>query len=390
MNKRIRKAICFIIAIAVIISINSEVESLGANVYAAGYTLSYNTSSFFALYNIGSGKYLNINYNRNANNTNVDIYTWDGTAGEKYKLAMCGSGYKIIPQCATNKVLNVYGNSAKNGSNICIWSYTGHNTQQFIFEYNPSYKAFIIRSANNKNLVLTATGSKNSSNVCLKTYQAGNKFQLWLSNAITVKENKTSTKTSSAATTAANVSNKATTAAKAATTTSSGLKSYTYKGTKYTILSNATTYSGSRYNQFNSNYKSTFGKQGCGSCACACAIAIKKNKHTDPKKYWVKGSGCTLSKYGSVGSVTGEAATLKKSIELIKAKTPGVLQMSSPDNHFVTVIGYKTDANTSKPSRSDILVMDPGDGKIKTLTEAMKYNYNKKIVNSVRWFKSIY
>ena len=213
MKNKIKKMLSVIIAI---ITIFTNVGFAETKVYAASYTLTYNTTSFFTFKNIGTGRYLNIYGNKKANNTNVDIYSWDGTTGQKFKLSKSGSGFRMTAQCATSKALNVYGNSAKNGSNVCLWSPTGHTTQQFTFEYNSTYKAFIIRSVNNKNLVLTATGSKNSSNVCLKTYQAGNKNQLWGTSAITVKENKAATKTTIVTKATTNVTNKATSATKAA------------------------------------------------------------------------------------------------------------------------------------------------------------------------------
>ena len=187
---------------------------------------------------------------------------------------------------------------------------------------------------------------------------------------------------------ASSFSNTVSNAITAASVAAKGLKTYTYKGKKYAIIPNATTYTGSAFNQFNKSYKSTFGNVGCSATACACAISIMKKAKKDPRKYWTK-NGCILSNYGSVGSTSGEKAVLKKCINLVDSKKPGILQMSSPSTHYVTVVGYRIGVNVNSVSRSDILVMDPATGTIKTLPEAMSYNNNKRKIDAVRWFNSL-
>ena len=165
------------------------------NASAASYSVSVTTGKYYQLINVKSKKLLNVYGNRNANNTNVTVYARDKTSGQNFKFVKNGSGYLLIPQCATSRALNIYGNSAKNGSNVCIWSTTKHSTQTWIPEYVPKYSAYILRSANNKSLVLTAVGSSNSSNVCVKTYSAGNQYQLWTCSGLKAVINRTSTNT---------------------------------------------------------------------------------------------------------------------------------------------------------------------------------------------------
>ena len=153
---------------------------------SAAYSLTVTTGKYYCLYNIGGRKYLNVYGNRNANNTNVTLWAYDNTNGERFRLVRSGSGYALIPQCAPSRALNVYGDYAKNASNVCIWSQTGHSTQGWIVEYVPAQKGYIFRSANNKNLALAAAGNQNGSNVCLKKYNTGDKYQIWLCNAIKV------------------------------------------------------------------------------------------------------------------------------------------------------------------------------------------------------------
>lgn len=160
---------------------------------ATSYSVSVKTGTYYTIKNVGSGKMLNVYGNRSANNTNITVYSADGTTGQLFKFTKVGSSYTITPKCATNKVLNVYGSASKQNSNVCLWSKTGHSTQGWVVEYNPSKDGFIIRSANNKNYVLAATGSKNSSNVCLKKYNANDNYQVWRCNGLTVKQNTSTT-----------------------------------------------------------------------------------------------------------------------------------------------------------------------------------------------------
>lgn len=154
------------------------------------YVEKITTGKYVTVKNAGSGKLLNVYKNQNKNNANVTVYQSDGTSGQQFKFVKSGNSYIIVPKCATSRVVNVYGSSAKNNANVCLWSKTGHNTQTWVIEYNSVRKGFVIRSANNRNYVLTATGSKNSSNVCLKKYNANDKYQVWISSALSVANNK--------------------------------------------------------------------------------------------------------------------------------------------------------------------------------------------------------
>lgn len=150
----------------------------------AAAKVNVNTSKYFTLKNVGSGKYLNIYGNQNRNNVNVDVYAKDGTSGQDFKFTRIDSGknsYTLTPRCATGRRVNVYGDSAKNKSNVCLWSRTNHSTQCWIPEAVSG--GYILRCANNTNYVLTATGSRNSSNVNIQKYSAGNKYQIWTCSA---------------------------------------------------------------------------------------------------------------------------------------------------------------------------------------------------------------
>ncbi len=161
---------------------------LGVTVLPAGAAseVEVKTDDYYALYNAATGKVLNVYYNRSANGTNVDLYDMDYTDSVYWKFTASGSNYVLSPRNAKGSALNVYGDYAKNGTNVCIWSKTGHSTQSWVVEAVSG--GFILRSANNTAVVLTAAGLRNNSNVHLQTYQPGNSYQVWTSDALSVKE----------------------------------------------------------------------------------------------------------------------------------------------------------------------------------------------------------
>lgn len=168
--------------LSMLLAIVTVISMLSVGGISASAATKVTTNKYYTIRNSGSKSYLNIYANRNANNTNVTVWAWDGTSGEDLMFVPCGKGYLVVPRCAPNRALNIYGNTAKNGSNVCIWSTTRHSTQIWIPEYVKSMGGYVLRSAYNKNLVLTAIGNSNGANVCVKNYN-GSKHQIWTSSA---------------------------------------------------------------------------------------------------------------------------------------------------------------------------------------------------------------
>lgn len=67
-------------------------------------------------------------------------------------------------------------------------------------EYNEKYDGFVLRCADNTSLVLTATGSSSGSNVCIQKYDSSKSYQVWTSDAFSLKSSATTTTTTKAAT----------------------------------------------------------------------------------------------------------------------------------------------------------------------------------------------
>ena len=171
------------------------ISSIPASAASANYTITVTTNKYYTISNLGSGKFLNVYGSKNANNTNVTIYTYDRTNGQQWKAVAYNGYYYFVPKCATGRALNVYGSTSKEGSNVCLWSQAKNSTQLWKLEYSSSPSGVIIRSVNNPQYVLTANGSGNSSNVCLKKYSAGNAYQVWNSDAFNISFSRQSQET---------------------------------------------------------------------------------------------------------------------------------------------------------------------------------------------------
>lgn len=170
-----------ILSLLLVLSVLFSMVPLGS--ISASAAVNVTTNKYYTIKNVGGNRYLNVYCNSSRNNTNITLWGWDGTSGEDFKFVKNGSGYLLIPRCATSRAVNIYGNTAKNGSNVCTWSTTKHSTQTWIPEYVASKKGYILRSAYNKNLVLTAAGNRNGSNVCVKNYN-GSSYQIWACSAL--------------------------------------------------------------------------------------------------------------------------------------------------------------------------------------------------------------
>lgn len=288
---------------------------------SAASSVKVKTGKYFTIYNVGSGKYLNVYGNQNKNNANVDVHAKDGTSGQAFKFTLVNGSYTLTPLCATSRRVNVYGDYAKNGCNVCLWSATKHSTQGWIIEAVSG--GYILRSANNKSLVLTATGSKNSSNVNIQTYKAGNKFQIWQCDAFST----TSVSSSSANTSAA------------AKTLSLNWSILAKTGQQ--------TYSGP-----------------CFCFALAYCRDIIDGRTHNWTEYRYGDTDMAVPSSASYKGCWGstKAEVFKVIYNQIKAGKPCVVCVSggrSTGEHYVCVVGYKQVTDVNYLSESNFIILDP-------------------------------
>ena len=118
---------------------------------------------------------------------------------------------------------------------------------------------------------------------------------------------------------------------------------------------------------------------GCTATAIAIAYSIANETGLNPAEVgWVTGGGVINSewnKYSTVvlpmGGYTEEEA-LKVCYEQINNGTPLLMRVqkdSSDYGHHITVVGISENADPNKLKKSDFLLLDPWDGKVKRFDE---------------------
>lgn len=143
--------------------------------------------------NVNSGKYLNVNLATDANGTNVNQWTGDGSQEQKFRVVYYNrygneDAYRIYPMCSSkggNRVLDVLrtGGSASgsivSGNNVDIWTTGDDDCQFFIITMESSSNnifKFSIKLKSNPNLALTAYGTGNGSGAGNTSTSAGNVY----------------------------------------------------------------------------------------------------------------------------------------------------------------------------------------------------------------------
>ncbi|MCC6095368.1 MAG: RICIN domain-containing protein [Eubacterium sp.] len=75
--------------------------------------------------------------NGTANNTNIQLYSWLQSSGQKFRLESVGDGYYKIVNVNSGKVLDVAHGSVANDANIQLYEWNGTDAQKWKFESKP-------------------------------------------------------------------------------------------------------------------------------------------------------------------------------------------------------------------------------------------------------------
>lgn len=144
-------------------------------------------------------------------------------------------------------------------------------------------------------------------------------------------------------------------------------------------------YNQNNYSRFVQNGKNV----GCTATAEAIAVsAFTGQAFTPDQAGWGKSgatwSHCTktpLLAKNTYSAEQGYAAIYNK----VKEGSPVIIRMkdSGGGGHSVTAVGIRPNCASGNPAASDILVVDPGDGKVKTLAQI--YNGSKKMSMDTSW-----
>ena len=158
------------------------------------YVLPFSDGQVCTLKNVGSGKYLNVDYGKDANDTNVYQWTGDGSTEQTFKMNLLeeSSCYLIRAMCSSNgenRTLDIVKDNGNivAGGNVDIYNPTDTIAQQWLF-VKVSQDTYKIVPKYNTNLALTVYGNSNGSadgtsttsagNVFVDTYKGSN-YQLW-------------------------------------------------------------------------------------------------------------------------------------------------------------------------------------------------------------------
>ncbi len=167
-NKILLKIVLLYFIFFTILQINSIVCAAGT----AGLTNNW----MYNIRNRNSGKYLNVNYGIDANGTNVNQYTYDGSNEQKFTLDSMGGDrqYRLYAYCSETRVLDVY-RPLQNNANVDIWTHDDNDAQIWKIE-NLGNGYYSIKLAYDTNLALTAYGTENGGGSGKTSTSPGNVF----------------------------------------------------------------------------------------------------------------------------------------------------------------------------------------------------------------------
>ncbi|MBE6843661.1 MAG: hypothetical protein E7510_12650 [Ruminococcus sp.] len=141
------------------------------------------------LKNAMSGKYLNVDYGKDINGTNIYQWTRDNSTEQKFKIVNNNDYYLIYAMCSSSgNDKMVTSVSAYAGANVHLYEKISDQQQQWIITQVANSSAYTIALKSNPELVLTAHDSSNGSgtgtdytstgNVYLSKY-SGYSSQMW-------------------------------------------------------------------------------------------------------------------------------------------------------------------------------------------------------------------
>lgn len=129
-----------------------------------------------------SGKYLNIASGSSANNANLEQYSYNGGASQKFKLVSDGNGYYSIYTGASgySKVLDVAKKSVADGASIAQYTANGGNNQKFeVVQVSTGVYAIKTKISSGKSgLDVYGWSTANGGNIAQYGYWGGD-CQLW-------------------------------------------------------------------------------------------------------------------------------------------------------------------------------------------------------------------
>ncbi len=121
---------------------------------------------------------LNVWGGKDTDGAKIDMWKWDGTKEQRFRLISSGSYYKLEAVCSSSgRVLDAY-RPLTNGCNVDLWSSNDNEAQELVIKPD-DISGYVISLAYDPSLVLTAVDLSNDGAVQFKTNTHKNN-QKWM------------------------------------------------------------------------------------------------------------------------------------------------------------------------------------------------------------------
>ena len=141
------------------------------------YAAPVNTTSYYKIVNVGTGKSLDIPDKGDANGIKVQTYKNNDTIAQRFRFKHTGNGwYSIVPKCAETRAIDNPSSSKARGTEYQIYTQNGSAAQKFKFEHVGDGKYRIVNKASL--FAMADTSELGGSYIAQRTLQ-NEDYQLW-------------------------------------------------------------------------------------------------------------------------------------------------------------------------------------------------------------------
>ncbi len=135
--------------------------------------------------NNATGTYMDLTNMVDADNTNIGLWTFNGSKAQQYTISYTGNetDFAIQPHCSSTRVVQGCGDTISSGSNVCLWTNNYQSRQRWKFKKTSN--GYIIHNTQNLNCVMEGQAD----NVYLNTYNASASQTWTILNSITYNAN---------------------------------------------------------------------------------------------------------------------------------------------------------------------------------------------------------
>ena len=178
-----------------VLDVNGGSYNNSANVQLYGYNgtnaqlwrVSHDSEGYITFTNVKSGKVLDLNGGSVTNGRNIQQYDSNGTKAQKWVLKGDSNGYEIVSAANSNYVLDLNGAIVRNSQNIQLYQSNGTKAQKWVFStyVSPTERAnqlaseninaiqngtYVINTAKNNGYVLDVNGGSYNNSANVQLY----------------------------------------------------------------------------------------------------------------------------------------------------------------------------------------------------------------------------